>query len=68
MERERRYGEIRVAAAAIGCLLILSVTWMAQPLKSRTKLTQYAHKAWQIGDAGLLGTPQGIAQTQDGYI
>jgi len=68
MGREHRYRGIEVAAVAIGCLLISSVTWGAQALESRTRLTQYAHKAWQIGDAGLLGTPQGIAQTQDGYI
>jgi len=68
MRREHRYRGIEVAAVAIGCLLISSVTWVAQALESRTRLTQYAHKGWQIGDAGLLGTPQGIAQTQDGYI
>jgi ligand-binding sensor domain-containing protein len=40
----------------------------AHGLEPGVKLSQYAHKAWQLGDAGLLGTPQDIAQTLDGYI
>ncbi len=31
-------------------------------------LTQYAHKTWKIGDAGLTSAPAAIAQTHDGYI
>ncbi|HZZ14954.1 MAG TPA: triple tyrosine motif-containing protein [Candidatus Sulfotelmatobacter sp.] len=45
-----------------------SLSCAAQGLEPETKLTQYAHKVWDIGDAGLLGTPQSITQTRDGYI
>ena len=68
MTREHRSRAIQVEIIAIACLLISSGIWTAQALEPRTRLNQYAHKAWQIGDAGLLGTPQSIAQTQDGYI
>jgi ligand-binding sensor domain-containing protein len=40
----------------------------AQSLEPTTRLTQYAHRSWRTGDAGLMGTPQSIAQTRDGYI
>ena len=49
-------------------LAIHLVTNVALALEPATKLTQYAHRAWRFGDAGLLGTPQSIAQTSDGYI
>ena len=45
-------------------VLALSLQCVAQELEPETKLTQYAHKAWDIGDAGLLGTPQSITQTR----
>jgi ligand-binding sensor domain-containing protein len=50
------------------CLLLLSAASTARVLEPRTRMTQYAHKAWRIGDAGLLGTPQSITQTRDGYV
>ena len=59
---------IRRLVTFAACFLFLSIAYKAVALESRTRLTQYAHKAWQLGDAGLLGTPQSIAQTQDGYI
>ena len=31
-------------------------------------MTEYAHKAWRFGEAGVLGTPQSITQTQDRYM
>jgi signal transduction histidine kinase/ligand-binding sensor domain-containing protein len=40
----------------------------ARSLERTTRLTQYAHRSWRTGDAGLMGTPQSIAQTRDGYI
>lgn len=40
----------------------------AQGLEPQTPLTQYFHRVWRFGDANLLGTPQGITQTSDGYI
>jgi signal transduction histidine kinase/ligand-binding sensor domain-containing protein len=57
--------QIVLVAAA---LLVLFAAPIAQALEPRTRLTQYAHHSWRIGDAGLLGTPQSIAQTSDGYI
>lgn len=66
MQRLRNsYFKITVIAA---CLIILFVTHTASALEPTTKLTQYAHRVWRFGDAGLLGTPQSIAQTADGYI
>jgi ligand-binding sensor domain-containing protein len=53
---------IAMAAAA------LSSAPGAQSLEQTTRLTQYAHRSWRTGDAGLMGTPQNIAQTKDGYI
>jgi ligand-binding sensor domain-containing protein len=46
----------------------LSTAPGAQSLERTTRLTQYAHRSWRTGDAGLMGTPQSIAQTRDGYI
>jgi signal transduction histidine kinase/ligand-binding sensor domain-containing protein len=39
--------------------------WGIEPLPS---LSQYAHRQWRFGDAGLLGTPQSLTQSADGYI
>jgi signal transduction histidine kinase/ligand-binding sensor domain-containing protein len=39
--------------------------WGIQP---PTGLSQYAHRQWRFGDAGLLGTPQSLTQSADGYI
>jgi signal transduction histidine kinase/ligand-binding sensor domain-containing protein len=57
----------RLVSFAASCLFSF-IAYKAVALEPTTRLTQYAHKAWQLGDAGLLGTPQGIAQTQGGYI
>lgn len=37
-------------------------------MEPTTGLAQYAHRVWHFGDAGLLGTPQDITQTADGFI
>src|SRR5580698_4949658 len=58
----------RHLVSLVACFLYLSIAYKAAALEARTKLSQYAHKAWRLGDAGLLGTPQSIAQTADGYI
>ncbi len=65
--RTRKSNTIRRLVFA-ACFLLMSAEFQAFAVEPTTRLTQYAHKAWQLGDAGLLGTPQGIAQTQDGYI
>jgi ligand-binding sensor domain-containing protein len=52
-------------AAAVAAL---STAPGAQSLEPTTQLTQYAHRSWRTGDAGLMGTPQSLAQTRDGYI
>lgn len=59
---------IRRLVSFAACFLLLSIACKVMALEPTTRLTQYAHKAWQLGDAGLLGTPQSITQTQDGYI
>ena len=59
---------IRRLVSFAACYLFISTAFHAVALEPTTRLTQYAHKAWQLGDAGLLGTPQSIAQTQDGYV
>ena len=50
------------------CLILLLVASTANALERTTRLTQYAHREWRTGDAGLMGTPQGITQSADGYI
>lgn len=59
---------IRLLIWLMACLLVLSAGRPVRGLEPGTKLTQYAHRSWRLGDAGLLGTPQGITQTRDGYI
>jgi signal transduction histidine kinase/ligand-binding sensor domain-containing protein len=49
-------------------MFLLGVADRAAALEPETKLSQYAHKTWYLGDAGLLGTPQSITQTVDGYL
>lgn len=56
------------ARAATAALLILSSALSANALRPETSLTQYSHRVWRVGDAGLTGTPQGISQSADGYI
>ena len=43
-------------------------TLQARGIQPSTKLSQYAHRQWRFGDAGLLGTPQNLTQSADGYI
>ena len=57
----------RASVLAAGLVLLLAAHTVAA-LESNTALTQYAHRVWRFGDADLLGTPQGLAQTADGYI
>jgi hypothetical protein len=52
----------------MGYLLTLFSACTAGALEPGTKMTEYAHKAWRFGEAGVLGTPQSITQTQDGYM
>jgi hypothetical protein len=59
---------VRLLIWPMAILLALSAACKANGLEPETKLTQYAHRSWHLGDAGLLGTPQGITQTRDGYI
>jgi signal transduction histidine kinase/ligand-binding sensor domain-containing protein len=49
-------------------LCLCLATTRLEALQPTTRLTQYAHRVWRIGDDGLLATPQGVAQTADGYI
>jgi signal transduction histidine kinase/ligand-binding sensor domain-containing protein len=56
------------AVALIVCFLLLAAGRLATALEPSTRLSQYAHEVWRFGDAGLLGTPQSLTQTTDGYI
>lgn len=56
-----------VAICSIVTLSLFAVE-TCPALQPDTRLTQYAHRIWRIGDNGLLGTPQSITQTTDGYI
>jgi signal transduction histidine kinase/ligand-binding sensor domain-containing protein len=55
-------------AATVLLLACLLRQPAALALESGVALTQYSHRVWRVGDANLLGTPQGIAQTTDGYM
>lgn len=59
---------IRRLVSITAFFLFLVITSTTVALQPTTKLTQYAHRAWQLGEAGLVGTPQSVAQTLDGYI
>ncbi len=52
---------------AVSCAVFLAVPG-CKALEPTTGLAQYAHRVWHFGDAGLLGTPQDITQTADGFI
>jgi signal transduction histidine kinase/ligand-binding sensor domain-containing protein len=58
---------LRFATFALLVLTVLAAQ-RVQGLEARTPLAQYFHRVWRFGDANLLGTPQSITQTTDGYI
>ena len=37
-------------------------------LDPAVRISQYAHTAWRVRDGFLIGTPQAVAQTTDGYL
>jgi ligand-binding sensor domain-containing protein len=55
---------------AVFALFILSflLSHTACGLNPSSRITQYAHTAWKVGDNGLRSLPTGIAQTSDGLI
>jgi signal transduction histidine kinase/ligand-binding sensor domain-containing protein len=58
----------RHIALLAGVLLLIFAPPRAQSVEPTTRLTQLAHRAWRTGDAGLMGTPQALTQTTDGYV
>ena len=40
----------------------------ARGLEPTTRISQYGHTTWRLGQAGLEGVPTAITQTSDGYI
>lgn len=56
-----------LATWAVLCLLF---DWVghAPALEPTTRISQYGHSTWRLGQAGLEGVPTAITQTQDGYI
>lgn len=70
-----RYGRKRREAGISGLLYCAALCWFvitgcphAQALRPSTKISQYGHLTWRLGQAGLNGTPTAITQTTDGYI
>ena len=57
----------QLALLAPVLLLVLALP-RAHSVEPTARVTQLAHRAWRTGDDGLMGTPQAIAQTRDGYI
>ncbi len=53
--------------AVIAVALVLVAT-PARAVDPAHAITQYAHRVWRIGDAGLNSPPYSIAQDHDGYI
>ena len=53
---------------AVLSLLAVPGTRTAQALDPATRITQYAHSAWNVADGTFAGSPNTIAQTTDGYI
>lgn len=58
---------LRLSAVA---LLAILLGWAsaARARDPAIKITQYGHRAWRIGEAGLDSSPTSIAQTSDGDI
>jgi signal transduction histidine kinase/ligand-binding sensor domain-containing protein len=48
--------------------LILCCGLQARGLEPTTRISQYGHTIWRLGQAGLEGVPTAITQTSDGYI
>jgi ligand-binding sensor domain-containing protein len=63
-----RPNSFRLSIRLTACLSLLFTPDIFRAIEPGTSLAQYAHRVWHFGDAGLLGTPQGITQTADGYI
>jgi signal transduction histidine kinase/ligand-binding sensor domain-containing protein len=67
MDTRLLHSPLRCALVVL-IVLIVFAAQRAQGVEPRTPLAQYFHRVWRFGDANLLGTPQSIAQTTDGYI
>ncbi|NYF90151.1 hypothetical protein RBB79_11270 [Tunturiibacter empetritectus] len=52
----------------VALCLLLACGRPAQALNPSTRIAQYGHKIWRIGESGLDSSPKAIAQTTDGYI
>jgi signal transduction histidine kinase/ligand-binding sensor domain-containing protein len=68
MDVQGRANISRHFALLTALLLLLLVPSQARSVEPTTRLTQLAHRAWRTGESGLMGTPQAITQTTDGYI
>lgn len=75
MTQSRIESALRGAKSLPGWLLILVLCCFSfssdrrgHGLEPSTKVSQYGHTIWRLGQAGLSGVPTAIAQTTDGYI
>lgn len=58
----------RLGAKLVALCLLLACGRPAHALNPSTRIAQYGHKVWRIGESGLDSSPKSIAQTTDGYI
>jgi len=59
---------VKRLAPIVLVVLLLMACPQCFSLDPRSKITQYAHIPWRVGERGLEAPPQSIAQTKDGYI
>ena len=65
---ECRTASCLVRAKWIILCLVLCCGLQAGALEPTTRISQYGHTVWRLGQAGLEGVPTAITQTSDGYI
>ena len=58
----------RVKTSLVTLCLLMGCCLTAGALNPSTRIAQYGHKVWRIGENGLDSSPKAIAQTTDGYI
>ena len=61
-------GKTRSRAVLVVLVVLFLLSRAACGLNPASRITQYAHTAWKVGDNGLRSLPTAIAQTSDGLI
>jgi ligand-binding sensor domain-containing protein len=62
------HNKAKLGTVLLILFLLLSFSRPACSLNPASRITQYAHTAWKVGDDGLQSLPVNIAQTSDGMI